>query len=212
MIFFRSIGAFPGPVIRTDGLYLRPAAMNDCAQWTALREKSRDFLTPWEPTWPPDDLTRTAFRRRLRRYLKEMQQDSAYSFLLFRTEDDVLLGGATLSFVRRGVAQACSLGYWMGEPYAGKGYMSEAVKAIVPFAFRTLRLHRVEAACLPHNAPSIRLLEKVGFVREGYARRFLRINGTWQDHLLFARLAEDSPPGAGGEAVDQISLRAKSSC
>ncbi len=207
MIFFRALGPTPGPLIRGEGFYLRPAAMADYAQWSSLREKSREFLTPWEPTWPADDLTRTAFRRRLRRYQEEMQRDSAYSFLLFREKGDELMGGATLSFIRRGVSQTCSLGYWMGEPFAGRGHMSRAVAVIVPFAFRTLRLHRVEAACLPHNVPSIRLLEKAGFIREGYARRFLRIGGEWQDHLLFARLSEDPPASMAGEAVDHATSR-----
>ena len=110
---------------------------------------------------------------------------------MFRAEDDVLVGGLTLSHVRRGVAQSATLGYWMGRPYAGRGHMSAAVAALVPFAFQTLRLHRVEAACVPTNQPSIRLLETNGFEREGYARRYLCINGTWADHYLYARVRAD---------------------
>jgi ribosomal-protein-alanine N-acetyltransferase len=156
-----------------------------------LREKSRAFLVPWEPTWPADDLTRGAFRRRLKRYAEDQRTDQAYAFFIFRQEDNSLVGGLTLANVRRGVAQAGSLGYWLGEPFVRRGYMSAAVKALLPFAFGTLKLHRVEAACIPTNAASIRLLEKCGFVREGYAREYLCINGVWQDHLLYARLARD---------------------
>jgi len=164
--------------------------MGDYGDWAALRETSRAFLTPWEPTWPLDDLTRGAFRRRLKRYAEDLRCDQAYSFFLFRKSDNVLVGGLTLANVRRGVAQAGSLGYWMGAPYARQGHMSAAVHAIVPFAFDTLRLHRLEAACIPTNVASVRLLERTGFMREGYARQYLCINGMWQDHLLYARTAD----------------------
>jgi len=179
------------PVVRGEGLYLRAPQMADFAQWAALRAESRHFLEPWEPLWPADDLTRTSFRRRVRRYAQEIASDTAYPFLVFRQEDDVLLGGLTLGFVRRGVAQTCTLGYWIGERHARHGHMTRAVRAAVGFAFRNLALRRVEAACLPSNAASIRLLEKVGFSREGYARRYLCIAGTWQDHLLYALLSDD---------------------
>ena len=165
--------------------------MRDYEQWRWLRELSRDFLTPWEPTWPADDLTRGAFRRRLRRHAEEIDRDEAYPFFIFREGDHALLGGLTLGQVRRGVAQAATLGYWMGEPHAGRGHMARAVRATTGFAFATLRLHRLEAACLPHNLASQRLLERVGFQREGYARAYLRIAGVWQDHLLFALLESD---------------------
>lgn len=180
--------------VRGDGVYLRPAEMRDFDAWATLREKSRAFLTPWEPTWPGDDLTRAAFRRRLRRHEQEIDSDEAYPFLIFRDADDALLGGLTLGQVKRGVAQSATLGYWMGAPYAGMGYMSRAVRAVTGFAFTVLRLHRIEAACLPHNEASIRLLERNGFRHEGLARAYLRINGLWQDHVLFALLETDPPP------------------
>ncbi|WP_407048246.1 GNAT family N-acetyltransferase [Methyloraptor flagellatus] len=191
MAFLRSVAFDPLPILRGDGLYLRTPVMTDHPAWAELRDRSRGFLAPWEPIWPADDLDRTAFRRRLKRYGQEIRNDTGYPFFLFRAEDHQLLGGLTLSHVRRGVTQACSLGYWMGEPFAGRGHMSEAVRTVLGFAFATLRLHRVEAACLPHNAASLNLLEKVGFTREGYARRYLCINGSWQDHVLYAILAED---------------------
>ena len=156
-----------------------------------MREQSRNFLTPWEPTWPADDLTRASFRRRIRRYAEDQRNDLAYAFLIFRSSDNALVGGLTLANIRRGVAQAGSIGYWVGAPFARQGYMTAAVRALVPFSFRSLRLHRLEAACLPANAASIGLLEKTGFKREGYARGYLCINGLWQDHLLYARLRDD---------------------
>jgi len=192
MAFFRTVSfSEPLPIVEGDGVYLRAPQMSDYSEWTTLREASRAFLTPWEPTWPSDDLGRSAFRRRLRRYAEDQRADTSYAFFLFRKADDALVGGLTLANIRRGVAQAGSLGYWIGEPFARRGLMTGALQGLVPFAFGSLRLHRLEAACIPSNAASIRLLEKMGFVREGYAREYLCINGLWQDHLLFARLNGD---------------------
>lgn len=194
MAFFRTINfADPLPSVAGEGVLLRMPQATDYADWTALREASRDFLLPWEPTWPADDLSRSAFRRRIRRYAEDLRTDQGYAFLIIRSSDSALVGGLTLANIRRGVAQAGSLGYWMGQPFARQGYMTAAVRAIIPFAFATLRLHRIEAACIPTNAGSIRLLEKTGFVREGYAREFLCINGIWQDHLLYGRLKDAKP-------------------
>jgi [ribosomal protein S5]-alanine N-acetyltransferase len=180
--------------VRGEGIYLRPPEMRDYEPWVDLREGSRAFLTPWEPTWPGDDLTRTAFRRRLRRHAQEIMEDQAYPFLIFRENDDMLVGGLTLGQIKRGVAQSATLGYWMGLPFAGKGLMSRSVRAMAGFAFTSLRLHRIEAACLPHNEASIKLLERNGFKREGLARAYLRINGLWQDHFLYALLETDPLP------------------
>ena len=123
--------------------------------------------------------------------MKDMREDTGYAFFLFRDEDDSLVGGLTLSNVRRGVTQSCSLGYWVGAPFARQGYMTKGLRAIIPFVFETLRLHRLEAACLPKNTASIQLLEKAGFDNEGLARRYLRINGVWQDHILYAILEDE---------------------
>ena len=182
----------PGPQLRGDVLYLRPAMPGDFPGWSRLRAVSRAFLEPWEPTWPEDDLTHGAFRRRLRRQEEDMARDAAYPFLIFDQTSDELLGGITLGGVRRGVSQTGTLGYWMGAPHAGKGRMTRAVAATVDFAFGKLRVHRVEAACIPENAPSIALLERNGFRREGYARGYLKIDGAWRDHVLLA-LVEGDP-------------------
>jgi ribosomal-protein-alanine N-acetyltransferase len=192
MAFFRSVNFGEVlPAITGNGVLLRMPVASDFPEWAALREQSRSFLTPWEPIWPADDLTRSAFRRRLRRYAEDQRSDAAYAFLIFRTSDGTMVGGLTLANIRRGVAQAGSIGYWTGQPFAGQGYMTAAVRALIPFCFGSLRLHRLEAACIPTNKPSIALLEKTGFQREGYARGYLCINGIWQDHLLYARLKED---------------------
>ena len=189
---------FPGgrePLLQGGGLYLRYPRSTDYAAWAAIREKSRDFLTPWEPAWPPDELTRGAFRRRIRRYNDEIKNDAAYPFFLFRQADNTLLGGCTVSNIRRGVCQSASVGYWIGGPYAHSGYMTGAMHLMIPFVFDTLALHRLEAACIPDNEPSRKLLLKLGFQEEGRARRYLQINGEWRDHILFSLLQDDPPVG-----------------
>jgi len=193
-LFGLARSADPQPLVRGDGLYLRPAIAADYAAWARLRELSRAFLTPWEPTWPSDDLTRAAFRRRLRRQAEDIAADESFAFLIFESTSDELLGGLTLGGIRRGVAQAATLGYWMGAPNAGKGRMTRAVAAVVRFGFDTLRLHRIEAACIPDNAPSIALLERNGFRREGFARAYLKINDAWRDHVLLALLEGEAKP------------------
>jgi [ribosomal protein S5]-alanine N-acetyltransferase len=194
MAFMRGL-TFPGgqqPVIKGDGVYLRYPRMSDYPAWSKLRGESRAFLSPWEPMWARDELTKGAFRRRLKRYQKESRLDTAYAFFVFRDEDDALLGGCTLSNVRRGVVQCCALGYWVGERFARQGYIYAAVRALIPFIFATLGMHRIEAACLPANEPSKNLLMKAGFRREGLATRYLQINGEWQDHILFALLEDEA--------------------
>jgi len=181
----------PEPLLRGDGLYLRPATPADYSAWAQLRGASRAFLEPWEPTWPDDDLTQAAFRRRLRRQEEDIARDEAYPLLIFDQTSDRLLGGVTLGGLRRGVSQTGTLGYWMGAQHAGKGRMTRAVAATVDFAFGKLRLHRVEAACIPDNRPSIALLLRNGFTREGYARGYLRIDGAWRDHVLFGLVDGD---------------------
>ncbi|MFC7051766.1 GNAT family N-acetyltransferase [Hansschlegelia quercus] len=193
MAFFRTLAAAETvPVLNGDSVTLRVPQMSDYPAWSALREQSRSFLQPWEPSWPADDVSRLAFRKRLKRYVRELDQDQAYPFFVFRAADHTLVGGVTVSQIRRGVSQTCSIGYWMGARYAGQGLMTAAVRTLAQFAFGHLKLRRIEAACLPHNAASIRLLEKTGFKREGYAREYLCIDGAWQDHLLYALLRGDA--------------------
>ena len=179
--------------LERNRVYLRFPVQRDWRNWAALRAESRDFLAPWEPTWAYDALTRGAYRRRLKMYKAEMRQGVTYSFLIFRRVDDVLLGGITLSNLRRGVAQSATLGYWIGSPHGNQGYMTDSLASILEFAFSRIGLHRVEAACLPANEASRRLLLRSGFREEGYAREFLRISGRWQDHQLFAILRDNLP-------------------
>jgi [ribosomal protein S5]-alanine N-acetyltransferase len=182
------------PLLRAGNLMLRPPRPEDFDQWLELRHKSRGHLTPWEPEWNEADLTRASFRHRAKRAQREIANDEAYPLFIFGHEGQVLMGGITLGLVRRGVAQAATLGYWLGEPHTRQGHMGRAVQALLDHAFGELALHRVEAACLPANQRSARLLERAGFRQEGLARRYLKIAGQWSDHLLFAILNDDARP------------------
>lgn len=182
-------------VVRGDDVLLRPLAMGDYGAWAELRTRSREHLAPWEPAWPRDELTKSSFRRRLRHYQREAREDLGYAFTIIDEPSGVLSGGITLSNVRRGVTQAASLGYWLGAGCTGTGLMTRAVKSVIPFSFEELRLHRIEAACMPDNLTSIRVLERCGFQREGMARKYLKINGKWRDHLLYAMIIDDFTAG-----------------
>jgi ribosomal-protein-alanine N-acetyltransferase len=181
-----------GPIIESERVMLRTPQMSDYPAWAELRASSREFLVPWEPRWAMDELTRASFRRRVRHYQRDLREDIGYALFIYSVATGGLVGGVTLCNVRRGVTQSCTLGYWIGAQYAQQGYMTAAVRAVVPYVFDSLDLHRLEAACLPTNTASMRLLEKTGFRREGLARRYLRINGGWQDHLLYALLDSDT--------------------
>jgi ribosomal-protein-alanine N-acetyltransferase len=171
--------------------FLRPPVERDWRSYAEIRAASRQFLAPWEPTWPADALSRDAFYRRLNRYASDWRNDTGYSMFVFDQDSSALLGGISLSNVRRGVAQCGTLGYWIGEAYAGQGYMREGLELLLGFCFTELGLHRVEAACLPTNAASRGLLNATGFSEDGFARKYLKIRGVWQDHMLFSLLAED---------------------
>lgn len=184
------------PALKGNLVTLRVPYTNDYREWSTLRGESRAFLEPWEPRWTPDELDRTAWRLRISRYREDYAQGSAIALFIFEKSSGKLAGGITLGNIRHGVSQSGHVGYWIGERFGGRGLMTDAVKVVTSFAFDTLRLHRIEAACIPDNIRSIRVLEKAGFRREGLLRSYLRINGIWQDHYLYARIADD-PPGAG---------------
>jgi ribosomal-protein-alanine N-acetyltransferase len=179
-------------LLEGDGIRLRRPRFADFSDWSLLRARSRGFLQPWEPTWPIDDLSRPAYKRRMAAYQRDVETDNGYAFFIRRTTDNQMVGGITLSNIRRGVAQSASLGYWAGLPHVRQGYTLAAVTRLLKFSFQQLGLHRVEAACLPQNLPSRALLHKAGFAEEGLARSYLKINGTWSDHLLFAKIQPDT--------------------
>ncbi|WP_420558273.1 GNAT family N-acetyltransferase [Roseovarius sp.] len=177
--------------IETERLTLRQPVLTDFRDWSSLRESSADFLTPWEPQWAADHLSRKGFANRVYWSQRSISSGSAVPLFLFRREDEMLVGAITLDNIRRGPAQSGTLGYWTGQPHARKGYMREALQAVSHYAFERLDLSRLEAACLPENAPSRRLLESCGFKYEGVAQSYLQIAGRWRTHVLYAALRGD---------------------
>jgi ribosomal-protein-alanine N-acetyltransferase len=179
------------PVVETERMTLRLPAHGDWRAWAHLREASAEHLMPWEPVWSHDHLSRRAFTNRVYWAMRAETAGTAVPFLLVRREDQRLLGAITLDNIRRGPVQAGTLGYWIGAPFARRGYMREAVQAMVHFAFVSLDISRVEAACLPENVASRGVLEKSGFKYEGVAQSYLQINGRWRNHVLYANLRND---------------------
>ncbi|MBS8228092.1 GNAT family N-acetyltransferase [Vannielia litorea] len=177
--------------IDTPRLLLRPPAHGDYRAWSDLRRESREFLTPWEPTWASDHLSRKSFTNRVYWAQRAIGGGSAVPLFLFARQGEALLGAITLDNIRRGPAQSGTLGYWIGAPYKRRGFMREAIEAVVHYGFTALDLSRLEAACLPENAASRGALEKCGFKYEGVAQSYLQINGRWRNHVLYANLRRD---------------------
>ncbi len=177
--------------IETERMTLRPPQHGDLTAWASLRDQSRDFLKPWEPTWSHDHLSRKNFTNRVYWANRSITQGTALPLFLIRRDDAALLGALTIDNIRRGPAQAGTTGYWVGAPYARAGFMREALAAVVHYAFTDLDLSRLEAGCLPENAASRGLLEKVGFKYEGVAQSYLQIDGRWRNHVLYANLRAD---------------------
>ncbi len=179
------------PILSTERLWLRLPRSGDFAEWAKLRRSSKDFLEKWEPTWKPDHLASSSFANRVSQAKKSYDAGTSLSLLLVRHADNAIVGGITLDNIRAGPSQSGSLGYWVGEIHARQGYMQETIPAMVHYAFHDLDLSRIEAACLPTNVPSRRLLEKTGFKYEGVAQSYLEIAGRWCNHVLYANLRGD---------------------
>ncbi len=178
-------------VLNTDRLQLRLPESSDYARWSHLRASNRAFLEPWEPTWLEDHLSKESFQNRLNWVENSVDRGTALPFLMFRRDDDEMIGGITLDQIRFSPAWAGNLGYWVGEPFSQQGFMKEAILSLVHHAFVEVGLSRIEAACLPTNRPSRGLLEKTGFRYEGVAQSYLEIAGRWRTHVLYANLRSD---------------------
>ena len=172
---------------------LRLASRGDFANWRAARAANRNFLQPFEPTWSEDALDEDRYYLMVRDSRRAFRSRHGATMLLVHTESQEVIGGINLSNVQRRVAQMANLGYWQSEAWCGAGRMGKAVRRMVDFAFYDFGLHRVQAGCIPENEASARVLLGAGFREEGYAHKYLRINGRWQDHRLFGitRLEDD---------------------
>lgn len=177
--------------LQTERLILRAPTHADYRPWAALRNASMDFLIPWEPTWATDHLSRKSFTNRVYWAKRSIKQTSAFPFFMFLADTQTLVGAITLDNIWRGPAQAATIGYWIGQPFARQGYMREAISAVSDYAFHQLDLSRIQAACLPENNASRGVLEKAGFKYEGVAQSYLQINGRWRNHVLYAALRND---------------------
>lgn len=186
------------PELEGERVVLRRPSLHDYTAWADLRRRSRGFLEAWEPAWREDELSRATYRRKVRRYEDDATTARAFAFLNWRKADRALVGGVTLGQIRRGAAQTAVLGYWVGEPFARQGYTLEAARLVLGLAFGALRLHRIEASCMPENSASLGVLAKLGFQEEGRLRQALHIAGTWRDHVLLSLLREenDATPAA----------------
>lgn len=174
--------------LQGERICLLPWRKRDLSQWVALRSENRDFLQPFEPLWPEDMPSATAFERRRLKFKQDAEMDQGYGFLLHLKNEKVLIGGLSLYHLRRGALHCANISYWIGQEYSRQGYMQEGLNLLLHFAFESLGLHRLEAYCLAHNHPSTALLLKAGFEHEGVARLYLRINGDWQDHHRFVKI------------------------
>ncbi len=197
-----ALRAIEPPPLQGPRVHLRPPRRSDAGAWVELRTASHAFLRPWEPAWQPETCTRSLYRRQYRSQRFAAQEDRGYAFHIFRNADRLLLGAVTVANVQRGSADSASIGYWIGAPYARRGYMREAIAVLLPMLFGELRLYRLEAAAVTANRPSRRLLESLGFHHEGTAREYLRIDGRRQDHALYALLATDPLPAPAASGPD----------
>ncbi|HEU4535216.1 MAG TPA: GNAT family protein, partial [Polyangiaceae bacterium] len=174
----------------SERLLLRPPRASDAAALRRLLVANAEHLRPWSPAPAAgaDPLSLLELTRGLLRQRREWREDRTYAFVMAQRHEPALpIGRVTLSHVARNAFQNAYLGYWLDARQQARGLMTEAVARVVDFAFDDLKLHRVQAAVLPRNAASRRVLAKAGFREEGLARRYLQIAGRWQDHLLFGR-------------------------
>jgi len=171
---------------------LRPLGLGDAAALLEIRTRSRAFLEPWEPAREERFYTLAAQRESVAAALRERDAGRLLPFAI--VEDGEVAGAVNLSGIVRGVFENAYLGYWVDEARGGRGVATEAVRLAVGHAFGAAGLHRVQAAVIPRNAASIRVLEKAGFREEGLALRYLRIAGVWEDHRLYALTREEWRP------------------
>ena len=180
----------PEFVLKSKNVELRTPRYSDYEQWRDLRESSKAFLELWEPKRDNGFFKRNAFNNRVKWAKKSANSEQAYQFFIF-DKHQTLLGSITIENIRKGPSNAATLGYWLGKQHTGKGFMRESVLNIVDFSFTKLTISRLEAATLPENKSSRRLLEKVGFKYEGVGQSYLQINGRWRNHVLYGMLRND---------------------
>jgi Acetyltransferases, including N-acetylases of ribosomal proteins len=186
-------GRRPQLALSSTNLLLRIPEATDFAEYVRVRRANAERLRPVEPTWARDALSRSGFRRRLRHAQDLHQRQQGLALFMFLKDTNKLIGGITLSWLDEGRPGTAMVGYWLDGAHEGQGLMKEGLLEVCRHAHGSCKIRRIEAACLPENARSVKLLEACGFEREGLARQYLNINGAHRDHLLFARLHADPP-------------------
>lgn len=173
-------------------IYLRPLETADAEALLALQLRNKDFFRKTAPTHQEDFYTLDSQLEYIKKGIQQQENDQRYGFGIFLKENDLLIGNIMLAGIMRGPFQSCIMGYSLDQHYNGRGYISEAVRMVIDFAFNELKLYRIEAGVMPSNTGSIRVLEKAGFTREGLSRKNIEINGKREDHRVFSKLAEEN--------------------
>lgn len=189
----------------TPRLVLRAPKTGDVAEIRRLLRHNHEHLRPWNPAPPPgeDPASITEVSKTVLRQRRDWKHGTGFVFMIAERErPSTFIGKIALNGVMRGAMHGAYLGYWMDVDHQGKGYVTEAIGAVLDFAFGAASLHRVQAAIMPRNARSLRVIEKLGFRREGYAERYLQIAGKWEDHILFARTREEHEPSSTSVLAD----------
>jgi len=170
-------------IIKGKRVVLRPPVTSDCAEFLGVIRRSVDFNRGRAS--PPITV------KQFEAFMKRNAQPDGLGLLICRADDGAVMGSIALSQIFYGGFQSAYLGYQIGADFAGQGYMTEAIQLMLRHAFMNLKLHRLEANIQPDNAPSLALVKRAGFTREGYSRRYLKICGRWRDHERWAILADD---------------------
>ncbi len=183
--------------LTTPRVVLRPPRANDVGELRRVLRHNYAHLLPWNPARRPgeDPSSITEVSNTILRQRREWKTGRSFVFMVsLASTPDRFIGKIALNGIMRGAMHGAYLGYWMDIDHQNGGLCTEAIEAALDFAFDGAGLHRVQAAIMPRNVRSLRVIEKLGFRREGYAERYLQIAGTWEDHILFARTREEHVP------------------
>ncbi|GAA4715197.1 GNAT family N-acetyltransferase [Brevibacillus fulvus] len=178
-------------LLQEQDIFIRPYELTDVAALLALRLRNRTFLEPFEPVRSDLFFTAEEQQKQVESARADFARGSAFAFAIFLTDNQQMIGRVALSNVVRGAWQNATIGYFLDQQHNGKGYMTQAVKLALRYAFREANLHRVQAAIMPRNLPSIKVVQKAGFRYEGTSLRYLLINGVWEDHHIYALTSEE---------------------
>jgi len=177
--------------INTERLLLQPIDDTKDVQLLDFMIRNKVFFQEWDPARSADYYTLKAQQNVIEDDLLQMEVGQLSKFLVYKREQpERIIGMIALSNIVRGPMQSCYLGYRMDHEEVNKGYMTESLSCITRYAFEELKLHRIEANIMPRNAASLKVVQKLGFISEGVARKYLQINGIWEDHIHMVLLNE----------------------